>query len=60
LVSKKLTGIRLVPIEPEIGGEATSEAAEALQQLVASGLARHAEIFGIGDVDFDLVALLEV
>src|SRR5829696_8997651 len=59
LVSKKLPGIRLVPVELEVGGEATAEGAKALQQLVASRLARNAELSSLRDVDFDLVAFLE-
>jgi hypothetical protein len=59
LVSKKLAGIRLVPVELEISGEATAEAAKAFQQLVAAGLARHAKLTPISDVDFDLVAFLK-
>jgi hypothetical protein len=43
LVSKKLTGIRLVSIEPEIGRETAAEAAKAFQQFVAPGLACHAD-----------------
>jgi hypothetical protein len=31
LVSKKLTGIRLVPVEPEIGRETAAECAKAFQ-----------------------------
>jgi hypothetical protein len=58
-VWKKLPGIRLVPIELEVGGEATAEAAKAFQQLFASGLARDAELSSLRDVDFDLVAFLE-
>jgi hypothetical protein len=59
LVPKNLAGIRLVPIEDEIGGQATAEGAQALQQVVAAQLVRDHEIPGVGDVDFDLVAFLE-
>jgi hypothetical protein len=58
-VSKKLPGIRFVPVELEVGGEATAEGAKALQQFVASGLARYAELSSVRDVDFDLVAFPE-
>ena len=57
-MSKKLPGIRLVPVELEVGGEATAEVAKAFQQLVAPGLARHAEPSPVSDVDFDLIAFL--
>jgi hypothetical protein len=59
LVSKKLTGIRLVPVELEIGGEAAAEGAKAFQQLVAAGLARHTKLTPVSDMDFDLVAFPE-
>ena len=55
----KLPGIRLVPVEFEVGGETAAEGAEALQQFLPRGLAGDGEGPGIGDVDFDLVALLE-
>jgi hypothetical protein len=59
LVSKKLTGIRLIPVELEIGGEAAAEGAKAFQQFVAAGLTRHAKLTPISDMDFDLVAFPE-
>src|ERR1700688_3552940 len=59
LVSKKLPGIRLVPVELEIGGKAPSKGAKPLQQFRAAGLARDGEFPRAGDMDFDLVALLE-
>jgi hypothetical protein len=58
LVSKKLTGIRLVPVELEVGRQTSAEGAKAFQQRVPPGLARHAEILAASDVDFDLVAFL--
>jgi hypothetical protein len=54
-VSKKPRGIHLVSVEREIGGEAAAECAQPFQQLVAAGLARHAELSPVSDVDFDLV-----
>src|SRR5216684_517962 len=47
LVSKKLPGIRLVPIELEVGRKAPAEGAQALQQLFTPGLARDAERAGV-------------
>src|SRR6266446_10879624 len=41
LVSKKLPGIRLVPVELEVGRKAPAKSAKALYQLFAAGLARH-------------------
>jgi antitoxin Phd len=58
-VSKKLAGIRLVPVELEIGGEAAAEGSKTSQQLVTPGFARDAEILAAGDMDFDLVAFVE-
>src|SRR5271170_2268426 len=60
LLSKKLTGIRVFPVELEIGGQATAEGAKAFQQLLTSGLARNAELTPVVDVDFDLVALFQL
>jgi hypothetical protein len=60
LVSKKLTGIRLVPIELEIGRETTAERAKALQQFAASGFSRNCELPRVGDMDFDLIAFSEL
>jgi hypothetical protein len=59
-VSKKLTGIRLVSIELEVSGKPAAEGAETLQQLIAPGLPRDAKLAGVSDMDFDLVALLEL
>jgi hypothetical protein len=59
-VSMKLPGIRLVPVEFEVGGQAPAEGAQAFQQLLPAGLARDRERSGVGDVDFDLVAFLQL
>jgi hypothetical protein len=59
LVSKKLAGIRLVSVELEIGGETSAERAKAFQKFVASRLARDAKLPPTGNVDFDLVSLLQ-
>ena len=58
-MSKKLTGIRLVSVELEIGRKAAAEGAKAPQQLVTPRLARNTELPGVCDMDFDLVAFLE-
>src|SRR5262245_61621761 len=59
LVSKKLPGIGLVPVELEIRRQVSAEGAEPLQQLGAAGLARHAESAVASDMNLDLVAFLE-
>src|SRR5260370_42643953 len=59
LVSKKLPGIRLLPIELEIGRKAPSEGAKPLQQFRAAGLARDGEFPRVGDMDIDLIPFLE-
>ena len=58
-MSKKLPGIRLLPIELEIGRKAPSEGAKPLQQFRAAGLARDGEFPRIGDMDIDLIPFLE-
>jgi hypothetical protein len=58
-VSKKLPGIRLIPVELEIGGKATAEGTKPLQQLLAARFARDAELPGAGDMDFNLIAFFE-
>src|SRR5580704_5304707 len=59
LVSKKLSGIRLLPVELEIGRKSPSEGAQPLQQFRASGLARDGKFPCVGDMDLDLIAFLE-
>jgi len=59
LVSMKLPGSCLVPVEPEVGGQTAPEGARALQQLLASGLARDPQMTGVFDVDLDFVALTQ-
>src|ERR1700694_2331232 len=59
LVSKKLPGIRLLPVELEIGRKAPSKGAKPLQQFRAAGLARNGEFARVGDMDFDLIPFLE-
>src|SRR5437879_4226336 len=60
LVSKKLPGIRLFPVELEIGREAPAESAQALQQLITPGLARDAKLTTICDMDFDVIARFQL
>jgi hypothetical protein len=59
LVSKKLAGIRLIPVVLEVGGGAAADGAQAFQQLVAAGLARHSELPPVRNMDFDLVTFLK-
>src|SRR5580704_17354751 len=58
-VSKKLPGIRLVPIELEVGRQTPAECTQPLQDFVAPGLAGHFQFTSIGDADLDIVALLQ-
>ncbi|MEH2589206.1 hypothetical protein V1273_003045 [Bradyrhizobium sp. AZCC 1721] len=58
-MSKKLTGIRLVSVELEIGRETAAEGAKAFQQLVAAWLARHTELSFGSHVDLDFIAFPE-
>src|SRR5580700_6983289 len=59
LVSKKLSGICLLPVELEIGRKSPSEGAQPLQQFRASRLARDGKFPCVGDMDLDLIAFLE-
>jgi hypothetical protein len=60
LVSKKLAGIRLVPIEFEIGRETAAETAKARQKLSTSWLPRDPELPGVCDIYLNLIAFLEL
>jgi hypothetical protein len=60
LVSRKPAGIRLVPIELEIGRTTIAESAKTLQEFAASRLARDAKLLGTREVDFDFVACLSL
>ena len=57
LLSKKLAGNRLFPVELEIGGKAAAEGAQPFQQFRASRLAGNPELPAIGNVDLDLIAV---
>src|ERR1700751_593327 len=59
LVSKKLPGIRLVPVKLEVGRKAPAKSSKALHQLFTARLARHAELTFVGNMDFDLIALFQ-
>jgi hypothetical protein len=50
-VSKKLPGMRLVPIKLEIRRKAAAEGAQAFQQLLPSGLTSHEELTRSGGVN---------
>jgi hypothetical protein len=58
-VSKKSTGIRLVPVELEIGREATAKSAKAAQEFATIRFARNTELAHAGNMNLDLVAFLE-
>src|ERR1700733_7177998 len=57
--SKKLPGIRPIPIELEVGRQTPSECAQPLQEFVATGLAGHFQFASIGDANFNIVALFQ-
>jgi hypothetical protein len=59
LLSKKLPGIRLIPVELEIVRKTAAERAKTLQEFVTPGPARDAKLPGVSDMDFNLVAFLE-
>src|SRR4051794_11617780 len=59
-VSKKLSGIRLIPVELEVVRETPAKRAEAVQQVGAARLSRNPEAAGIRQMDLDLVAFLEL
>ena len=52
----KLPGIRLIPVELEVGRQAPAESAQAFQKILPPGLTGDGEGLRIGDMDFDLVA----
>jgi hypothetical protein len=55
-VSKKLPGIRLVPIKLEVGWQTPAEGPETVQQVFSPGFAGQTEFPPIRNVDLDLVA----
>ena len=55
----KLPAICLLPVEPEISGQAASEATKPLDKFLSIGFARDPELPGIANMDFDIVAFLE-
>jgi len=60
LVSKKLPGIGFVAVELEVRRQASSEFAQACEQVLAAGLSGDGELPWAGQVDFDLIAFLQV
>jgi hypothetical protein len=56
----RLPGIRLRPVELEIGGEATAEFAQPSQEIIAPRLLRYIERAGAGDMDFNIVAFFKL
>jgi hypothetical protein len=59
-VSKKLAGIRVVSVEFEIGRKTATEGAKTPQELVTPRLPRHTELPDVSDMDFNLIAFLEL
>jgi hypothetical protein len=55
-LSKDLRGIRLVPVEIEVGGKAPAKSAKALWQLFAPGLCSTPNSSSSATWIFDLVA----
>jgi hypothetical protein len=58
-VSKKSAGIRLVPVEFEIGRKPTTEGAKTPQEFITPGRPRNTKLPGVCDMNFDVVAFLE-
>jgi hypothetical protein len=58
-VSKKLAGICIIPVKFEIGRQTAAKGAQTLQQVIAPGLTCNTKLLAIGDMDFDLISLLE-
>src|SRR5688572_33211761 len=56
----KLPATGLIPVKMEIGGEPSSEGAQAFEQGLPIGCARDHEGAGAGGVDLDIVALLQL
>jgi hypothetical protein len=60
LPSKKLPGIRLIPVELEIGRRAPAKGAQPVEENPSLGLARDAECALAGHVHLNLIAWLEL
>jgi hypothetical protein len=60
LVSKKLSGISLVPVEPEVVREASAKSMETLQQFFSAGLARHSKLAPVADMDLDFIPFVQL
>ncbi len=58
-MSTKLTRIRLVAVELEIGRKTAAKGAETPQELVASRRPGNTELPGVGDMNLDLIAVLK-
>jgi hypothetical protein len=56
LLSKKLPGIGIFPVELKVRWEATAKVAQALQQLITAGFPRNREVASIEDVHLNVVA----
>src|SRR6185437_612659 len=59
LVSKKLPGICLFPVEFKVPGQPSAIGAQPVQEILSARLPRNSELALPGDVNVDLVALLE-
>jgi hypothetical protein len=58
-VSKKLPGIRFLPVEFEVPRQPTSIGAQLVQKSLSAWLPRNAELTGAGDMNFNFIAFLE-
>src|ERR1700689_3028198 len=60
LLSKKLPGIRLIPVELEIGRQPPAKGAQPVREIPSLGFARDAECALAGHVHVNLIAWLEL
>ena len=58
-VSKKLPGIRFLPVEFEVPRQPTSIGAQLVQKSLSAWLPRNAELTRAGDMNFNFIALFK-
>jgi hypothetical protein len=59
-VSQSLSGVRLVPVELEVGRKTPTEPTKALQRLFSPGRSCHHEFPRTRDADFNLIAFFQL
>jgi hypothetical protein len=59
LVSKKLPGIRFLPVELEVSRQPTAIGAQLIQKILSAWLPRNAKLTCAGDADLNFVAFLK-